>query len=127
MFSCVQDGGKVRYEQAAQSCMQHLGAPGRAEPRNFGFSFMISAFTFIYKAKRITAPFTNMEFISEIPHKECYMPHEMSKFLNTYNILKFLYEHFPTSTNMATRLWGMENREIGVRFPRAANVFLFSN
>jgi hypothetical protein len=28
---------------------------------------------------------------------------------------------------MATRLWGMENREIGVRFPRAANVFLFSN
>jgi len=67
MLSCVQDGGNVRYEPAAQSCMQHLGAPERAEPRDVGFSLMISALTFIYKAKRIRAPFTNMEFISEIP------------------------------------------------------------
>jgi len=66
-LSCVQDGGKVRYEPAAQSCMQHLGAPERPEPRDVGFSLTISALTFIYKAKLIRAPFTDMEFISEIP------------------------------------------------------------
>jgi len=43
----VQDGGEVRYEPAAQSCMQHLGAPERAEARDVGSSFMISALTFI--------------------------------------------------------------------------------
>jgi len=67
MLSCVQDGGKVSYEPAAQSCMQHLGAPERAEPRDVGFFLMISALTFICKAKRIKAPFTIKEFISEIP------------------------------------------------------------
>jgi len=49
MLSCVQDGGKVRYEPAAQSCMQHLGAPERAELRDVGFSPVISALTFIKK------------------------------------------------------------------------------
>jgi hypothetical protein len=67
MVSCLQGGGEVRYEPAAQSSVQHLGAPERAEPQDVGFSLMISALTFIYKAKRIRAPFTNMEFISEIP------------------------------------------------------------
>jgi hypothetical protein len=70
MLSCVQDGGKVGYEPAAQSCMRHLGAPDRAKPRDVGFSLMISALTFIYKAKRIRAPFTNMEFISGSPLKK---------------------------------------------------------
>jgi len=63
----VQDGGEVRYEPAAQSCMQHLGASERAEPRDVGSSLMISALTFIDKAKCVRAPFANMEFISEIP------------------------------------------------------------
>jgi hypothetical protein len=49
MLSSAQDGGKLSYEPAAQSFMQHLGAPERADPRDVGFFLMISALTFIYK------------------------------------------------------------------------------
>jgi hypothetical protein len=50
----------VRYEPAAQSCMQHWGAPERAEHRDVGFSLMISDLNFIYKIFSV-----NMESIFE--------------------------------------------------------------
>ena len=59
----VQDGGEVRYEPAAQSCMQHLGASERAEPRDVGSSLMISALTFIDKMFSVNKESINFKLV----------------------------------------------------------------
>jgi hypothetical protein len=78
MLSCVQDGGKARYEPAAQSCMQRLGAPRRVEPQDVDFSFVISDLNIYLQSEPYKNAFYQMEFISEFPYKLCYRKPEVN-------------------------------------------------
>jgi len=69
MLSCLQDGGKVLYEPAAQSCKQHLGAPEWAESRDIGLSLMISSLTlstkYSFNTESILEILPNMNLLTE--------------------------------------------------------------